>query len=191
MSTSADAALPDGAVARLRALPYRDPLAQELIERVQQEYVERYGGRDAAVVDPGEFDPPSGLFLVAEIDGFAAGCGAWRRVQPGVAEVKRLYVDPGFRRRGLAQVVLDALEASAAHAGHRTVVLNTGDRQPEALALYARSGYGPVPGYGVYACVPGSVFLGKDLPEPGQHAQETASLRPDRGQDSEEPQWAS
>ena len=171
MSTSADSVLRDGATARLHALPYSDPVAQDLIGRVQQEYVERYGGLDATEVDPAEFEPPEGLFLVAEVDGEPIGCGAWRRVGPGVAEVKRLYVAPGHRRRGVAQVVLDALEDSAGRAGHRSMVLNTGDRQPEALAFYGRNGYGPVPGYGVYACAPGAVFLGKELAEPRHQAE--------------------
>jgi ribosomal protein S18 acetylase RimI-like enzyme len=72
-------------------------------------------------------------------------------------------VAPAFRRRGLAQVVLDTLERTAARAGYRTVVLNTGPEQPEALALYARCGYSPVPGFGVYADEEGAVFLGKPL----------------------------
>ena len=173
MSISGECVLRDGAAARLRALPYRDPVAQDLIGRVQQEYVERYGGPDAAEVDPAEFDPPAGLFLVAEVDGEPVGCGAWRAVRPGVAEIKRLYVAPGHRRRGIARVVLDALESSAARAGHRTVELNAGNRQPEALALYERAGYGPVPGYGRYACAPGAVFLGKELREPADEAGES------------------
>jgi GNAT superfamily N-acetyltransferase len=74
-----------------------------------------------------------------------------------------VYVAPNFRRRGLAQLIVAELEGSAAGAGHRSVVLNTGDRQPEALALYANLGYRPVAGYGIYACAPGAVFLGKDL----------------------------
>jgi GNAT superfamily N-acetyltransferase len=165
MSSSAECLLRDGVTVRLRALPYADPVAQLLIERVQQEYVERYGGRDAALVDPADFQSPQGLFLVAEVDGgVPAGCGAWRVHRPGVVEVKRVYVDPAYRRRGLAQLLMRALESSAAQAGHRSVVLNTGDRQPEALALYADLGYGPVSGYGIYACAPGAVFLGKDLP---------------------------
>src|SRR5688500_15865612 len=112
MCTSADRAtsaerigagsLRDGAVASLRALPYDHPLAQYLVEQVQQEYVERYGGPDAAVVDPAEFLPPAGLFVVAEVDGVPAGCGAWRALPTGQAEIKRVYVEPAFRRRGLA-----------------------------------------------------------------------------------------
>jgi GNAT superfamily N-acetyltransferase len=147
----------------LRAVGYADPVAQHLIERVQQEYVVRYGGRDAAVVDPAEFSPPLGLFLVAEVDGAPAGCGGWRTQGHGVAELKRMYVEPTFRRRGIAAVLLAELERTAVAAGCRRMLLNSGERQPEALALYARAGYAPVAGYGVYADAPDAVFLGKDL----------------------------
>jgi GNAT superfamily N-acetyltransferase len=155
--------LRNGAPASLRAVPYDDPLAQYLVEQVQQEYVERYGGRDAAVVEPGEFLPPAGGFLVAEVDGVPAGCGAWRALPSAEAEIKRVYVEPAFRRQGLARLIAAALEDGAARAGHRSIVLNTGQQQPEALALYARLGYSSVPGYGIYACAPDAVFLGKAL----------------------------
>ena len=164
MSTSPEHVLRDGSRAALRALPYDDPVALYLVEQVQEEYVARYGGRDAAVVEPAEFLPPLGLFLVAEVDGVPAACGAWRALPEGPAEIKRVYVEPAFRRRGLAQVIVAELEASAAAAGRASVVLNTGREQPEALALYADLGYEPVTGYGIYACAPGAVFLGKDLP---------------------------
>ena len=168
--------------AEVRTVGYADAVAQHLIERVQQEYVVRYGGRDAAVVDPAEFSPPLGLFLVAEVDGAPAGCGGWRAFGDGVAELKRMYVEPSFRRRGIAAVLLAELERSAAAAGHRHLLLNSGDRQPEALALYARAGYAPVAGYGVYADAPGAVFLGKDL---GMDATVAA------GPEDEEDAWAS
>ena len=163
MSTSAEAVLRDGSRAELRPLPYDHPVAHFLVEQVQQEYVRRYGGPDAAAVDAAEFLPPRGVFLVAEVDGVPAGCGAWRALSPGVAEIKRVYVEPAFRRRGLAQVIVETLEDGVARAGYGSVVLNTGHEQPEALALYARLGYGPVGGYGAYACAPGAVFLGKDV----------------------------
>jgi|tagenome__1003787_1003787.scaffolds.fasta_scaffold20787869_2 GNAT superfamily N-acetyltransferase len=164
MSTSPEpVALADGSVAVLRPVPYEDPVAHDLVERVQQEYVERYGGRDAAVVDASEFDPPAGLFLVVSVNGVPAGCGAWRVHAPRVVEIKRVFVEPAFRRRGLAQVVMTALEETAARAGHRAAVLNSAPQQPEALALYAGLGYRPVAGFGVYADAPGAVFLGKDL----------------------------
>jgi GNAT superfamily N-acetyltransferase len=164
MSTSAEPLPSDDGPVLLRAVPYDDPVARDLVGRVQQEYVVRYGGPDEAVVDPAEFRPPEGLFLVAEVDGVPAACGAWRVHAPGVVEVKRVYVEPGFRRRGLAQLLMAELERTAVTAGHRAVVLNTGSRQPEALALYGALGYAPVGGYGIYADAPGAVFLGKDLP---------------------------
>ncbi len=165
MSTSGEVehVLPDGRVVRLRPAGYDSPVARALVAAVQQEYVVRYGGPDEAVVDPAEFSPPAGLFLVAETDDGPVGCGAWRVHDPGVVEVKRVYVAPGARRQGLAQLLMDALEASAAAAGHRSVVLNTGGRQPEAIALYTARGYRPAAGYGVYADSPEAVFLQKDL----------------------------
>jgi len=187
MSTSdrsAERRLPDGTGVRLRAVGYADPVAYELVERVQQEYVRRYGGRDEAAVDPAEFEPPVGSFLVAAVDGVPAGCGGWRvhgyGAAPGSVEVKRVYVEPAFRRRGLAQLLMAALEDDAAAAGHRAVVLNSGDRQPEALAMYAALGYAPVPGYGRYAGMPGAVFLGKEI-----------TVGPATGDDEEERPWAS
>jgi GNAT superfamily N-acetyltransferase len=184
MSTSAErqVVLRDGTPASLRPLPYDHPVAHYLVEQVQEEYVQRYGGRDAAVVDPAEFLPPRGVFLVAEIDGVPAGCGAWRAISPDVAEIKRVYVEPAFRRRGLAQVVVAALEDGAARAGHGSVVLNTGQQQPEALALYADLAYRPVTGYGIYACSPDAVFLGKGL---------APSRSRDLHTDAEDSSWAS
>ncbi|MGY1739844.1 MULTISPECIES: GNAT family N-acetyltransferase [unclassified Blastococcus] len=172
MSTSGDGTpsgehrLADGRVVRLRAAGYDSPVARALVAAVQREYVTRYGGPDEAAVDPAEFRPPAGLFLVAEADGEPVGCAAWRVHAPGVVEVKRVYVAAGARRLGLASLLMDAMEASAAAAGHSAVVLNTGDRQPEAIELYRRRGYTPAPGYGVYADSPGAVFLGKELAGP-------------------------
>ena len=181
----AEGVLRDGGAVRLWALPYDDPVAQDLVEQVQQEYVARYGGRDEAVVDPAEFLPPQGLFLAAEVAGEPVGSGAWRAMGAGVAEIKRVYVVPRLRRRGLAQLIVHELERRAARSGHRSVVLNSGAEQPEALRLYEQLGYGPVHPYGVYACAPGAVFLGKDL----------AAVTPcssHRGADwMEEPTWAS
>jgi GNAT superfamily N-acetyltransferase len=197
MSTSAErpliaeGALRDGVAVRLRALPYDDPVAQDLVERVQQEYVERYGGRDEAVVDPAEFLPPEGLFLAAEVAGEPVGSGAWRALGAGMAEIKRVYVVPTFRRRGLARLIVEVLERSAAQAGHRSVVLNSGARQPEALALYRQLGYGPVPGYGVYACAPGAVFLGKDLVEVAPSSSGHGSIDERAADGREEPTWVS
>ena len=156
MSTSAEPR-----AVRLSAVGYADPVAQHLVERVQQEYVARYGGRDAAVVDPAEFSPPSGVFLVAEVDGRPAGCGGWRSFGDGVAEVKRMFTVAEHRNRGVARAVLAELERTAAAAGIEELVLETGTVQPEAIGLYESSGYRPVDGFGYYAGRPLSRSFGK------------------------------
>jgi hydroxymethylpyrimidine/phosphomethylpyrimidine kinase len=148
----------------VRATPYLDPAAQQLIEGVQEEYVRRYGGRDQAPVDAAEFTPPDGLFLVARLDGAPVGCGGWRRLTgTDTVEIKRMYVTPAARGRGLARAILAELERTAAANGARRVVLETGTEQPEAIALYASSGYEPVPGFGFYAGRPKARSFGKVL----------------------------
>jgi GNAT superfamily N-acetyltransferase len=142
---------------------YDDPDAVRLIADVQEEYVERYGGPDAAAVDPAEFAPPGGLFLLGLLDGVAVATGGWRRLDATRAEIKRMYVAPGLRRQGLARRMLAELERRAADAGVTEMVLNTGPAQPEAIALYELTGYRPVPGFGHYACHPDALFFGKQL----------------------------
>ena len=139
---------------------YDHPDAVALIAEVQQEYVVRYGDEDLTPVDPAEFAPPRGLFLVGYVDGLPAACGGWRAHETDV-ELKRMYVRPAARGRGLARAVLAELEATALAAGYRRVILETGSKQPEAIALYASSGYEPVPSFGFYADAPESVHLGK------------------------------
>jgi GNAT superfamily N-acetyltransferase len=138
-----------------------DPAALELIEQVQGEYVVRYGGRDDAPIDVAEFLPPKGLFLVATIDGVPAGCGGWRNLGDGRAEIKRMFTATGFRNRGVARAVLADLERTASAAGIGELVLETGTVQPEAIALYESSGYRPIEGFGYYAGRPLSRSFGK------------------------------
>jgi len=145
---------------RIEVTSYDHPDAVALIAEVQQEYVVRYGGEDDTPVDPAEFAPPRGLFLVAYVDGSPAAMGGWRG-HGADAELKRMYVAPAFRGRGLARAVLAELERTAAEAGHRRVILETGQEQPEAIALYRSSGYEPVARFGFYADSPAAVHLGK------------------------------
>jgi GNAT superfamily N-acetyltransferase len=156
---------------------YDDPVVQQLVRAVQAEYVSRYGGPDEADVEPGEFEPPHGLFLLGLLDGEVVATGGWRRVsRHGVGEaveieaveIKRMFVVPTARRLGLARRILAELEATALAAGADQVVLNTGNQQPEAIALYESSGYSPVGGFGHYACHPGALFYGKAMGKPGR-----------------------
>jgi GNAT superfamily N-acetyltransferase len=143
--------------------PYDDPDVARMVAEVQAEYVLRYGGPDAAQVDPDEFSPPGGLFLVGLLDGTPVATGGWRRLSATDAEVKRMYVSASARRRGLARLVLAELERTAAEAGITRLMLNTGPEQPEAVALYEQAGYTSVPAFGHYACHPAAIFFGKAL----------------------------
>jgi GNAT superfamily N-acetyltransferase len=147
---------------RIDVVKYEAPEAAELVEEVQQEYVLRYGGRDATPVDPAEFEPPNGLFLVGYLDGVGVACGGWRS-HGDDAEIKRMYVRPTARRSGLARAMLAELERTALAAGHRRIILETGSKQPEAVALYRSDGYTDIAPFGHYADAPQSIHLGKDL----------------------------
>jgi GNAT superfamily N-acetyltransferase len=138
-------------------------LAEQLVDELQQEYVTRYGGRDETAVDPGQFAAPYGAFFVATIDGVPIGCGGLRRHDDGVVEVKRMFVRSEHRRRGHARALLRALEDWARSSGYRTVILETGLAQPEAVALYASEGYAPIDGFGHYKDAPLSRSFAKDL----------------------------
>jgi GNAT superfamily N-acetyltransferase len=156
----------------LRPVPYDHPDAVLLIAAVQEFYRERYGGEDVTPVDPAEFAAPRGFFTVGYVGGTPAACGGWRarggsedpRLRPGDAEIKRMYVGPDHRGRGYARAVLAELERTAAAAGRLRAVLETGIRQPEAIALYLGAGYEPVPPFGTYGDSPDNRCFAKALP---------------------------
>ena len=102
------------------------------------------------------------LFFVARIAGRAVGCGALV-LEDGWGEIKRMYVDPGERRRGIGRAVLAAIEDAARSRGCALLQLEMGNLQPEALALYRSCGYrlcGPFADYGSSGT---SIYLRKDL----------------------------
>lgn len=152
----------------LKEEPYDGPAATALIEAVQQEYVVRYGGHDDTPVDPAEFAPPNGLFLVGYIDAEPVAAGGLRRHTATEAarieyEVKRMFVLSGYRGRGLSRLMLAGLEDRARALGASRIVLETGHRQPEAISLYETSGYQRIDGFGHYADAPLSVSFAKVL----------------------------
>jgi GNAT superfamily N-acetyltransferase len=134
----------------LRDAQLDGPEGLALVEELQQEYVQRYGSPDDTPVDPSEFAPPTGGFLVAELDGVLIGCAGVRRFDQDVAELKRLFVRAAYRRRGLARVLLAAAENRALELGYRRLILETGSKQPEAVALYQAQGYEPHENVGHY-----------------------------------------
>jgi GNAT superfamily N-acetyltransferase len=141
------------------------PEARELERRHIAEMATRYSGTGPARLIAEEFEPPRGCFVVAVLDHEAVACGGYRYLSPGVAEIKRMYVDPGARRRGIAARLLAFLEDKARAAGYREVWLECGSEQPDAIALYEGAGYAPRPAYGEFNDDPRSRCFSRMLPD--------------------------
>ena len=111
------------------------------------------------------FVEPDGVFLVVrDDDGSAVACGGVTRFDDERGELKRMYVVPEARGRGLGRRLLVELEAEAQRLGYHALVLETGDRQPEAVGLYESSGYERIPCYPPYDSRALSLCFEKRLP---------------------------
>jgi len=141
---------------------YDAPTVAEMIAELQAEYVVRYGSGDDTPVRPSEFAPPNGIFVIGSDDETPVACGGIRLTAPRVAELKRMYVRAPARRRGIARCLLARLEDEARALGATQLRLETGLRQPEAIAMYRSAGYVDTEPFGHYADTPGSVHLAKE-----------------------------
>ena len=101
--------------------------------------------------------------IVAYEDEKAMGCGAIKEFDKGTTEVKRMYVSPQNRKKGIASMILSELEKWASELSASKCILETGKRQYEAVGLYKKSGYQLIPNYGQYAGVENSLCFEKDL----------------------------
>jgi len=149
--------------------------AASLIAQLNAELSARYPepGATHFRLDPGEIAPSAGVFLVARLLGRPVACGALRSLRdhasvrelgPRVGELKRMYVAADARRKGIGRALLARLEDHARALGLERLVLETGTRQAEALALYASSGFMPMLAYGEYSSSPEtSVCMSKVL----------------------------
>ena len=154
----------------IRPSRFGAPAARKLIDAAQADLAQRYGSGDESPIEPVEFDPPEGMFLVAWKDGEPVACGGWRtlghardEVAEDVAEIKRMYAVPSARGTGAAQVLLRALESSAREAGMRQMWLETGTGQPEAIAFYQKNGYERIADYGHYKGYDGVRSFAREL----------------------------
>lgn len=139
--------------------------AQALIAALNAELRARYpeDGVNYFRLDPDEVRPGRGAFFVAYDADTPVGCGAVRLLESSIAEIKRMYVVPDLRGRGIATRVLDALEGEARLLRVERLLLETGTRQPEAIAMYAKAGFLPTEPFGEYRPSPLNVFLEKRL----------------------------
>ncbi|RKE17984.1 GNAT family N-acetyltransferase [Streptomyces sp. TLI_171] len=137
----------------IRPEPVESPDARLLLTEYRAEIHRRWSGPAAAGKLPAEappdleLGPPDGVFLLARLDGRPAGCAGVRTFSAGTAELKRLYVRPAGRGRGLGRALLAAAEDAARALGHTRLRLDTMAELTEARALYAAAGYLDIPPY--------------------------------------------
>ncbi|MFJ1954524.1 GNAT family N-acetyltransferase [Streptomyces microflavus] len=126
----------------LQPVPYGHPDARLLTQALYQEQLDLYGFADDPTATPSSnFRKPDGLFLIARSGPMTVGCGGIRQLEPGTAEIKRMYVISHARGTGAGRAILQALEDTAQQWDARRIVLETGAGNHAALALYERAGY--------------------------------------------------
>lgn len=141
----------------------REVLASGLIAELDAEIEKRYPGEPVNGVEPNEFRASGGYFVIGYWDTQAVGCGAFRPYDKATVEIKRMFVAPHFRGRGIARAILNAVEAEARKRGYERSILETANRQPEAVAFYRSCGYRDIPKYGHYVDSARSLCFGKEL----------------------------
>jgi putative acetyltransferase len=151
----------------IAAEPFDSPDAQRLIAALDAGLAAVYPPeqRFGPNLKPEQVEDGRGTFLIARDDTGPVGCGALRLLDTTTAEVKRMYVEPDQRGKGVGWAVLTNLEAAARKVGVRRLLLETGVYQEAAIALYRRAGFAPVDCWGEYASSPTSVCFEKSLPE--------------------------
>ncbi|MEV6350373.1 GNAT family N-acetyltransferase [Actinoplanes sp. NPDC051851] len=149
---------------KIKLVGFDEPLVQELVAANMRDLSERYGGSgDDTPIRAADFLPPSGAFFVAEgPDGRLLASAGWRR-HGDDAELKRMFTLAEARGQGVARRMLATIEESARAAGCNRVILETGDRQPEAIALYESAGYTRIDDFGYYAGYDDVLSYAKDL----------------------------
>jgi putative acetyltransferase len=139
------------------------PEAAELMSALDRDLSARYPGFPIHGIDAANFRQADGVFVVGRLADTAVVCGALRPIDAGAVEVKRMYVRDAHRGRGFGRAMLAALEKIAIERGYQVVRLETGDRLPEAIALYESAGYRRIPCFGEYVQDPHSRCFEKRL----------------------------
>ena len=136
-------------MAEVRRVAGTEPVALELVAAMFAEVGEMYepGLPQGPMVRPEELSPPHGGFVVLTEDGRPVVGGGVKRLADRTCEIKRMYVVPAARGRGIGRELLGALEALARDLGYAVARLDTGAKQPRARRLYERAGYVSVPDY--------------------------------------------
>ncbi len=137
--------------------------ALRLIQELTAELVAKYGDEDTGDFDPYKTNIERSCFVIAWLNNEAIGCGALRPLDGNTGEVKRMYVVPLMRGKGVSRKILNELESAAKKFGYNKLWLETGVLQPEAIGLYEKDGYMRIKNYGIYINNPLSICFEKKL----------------------------
>jgi putative acetyltransferase len=136
----------------IERVSFAGEVAQALAVRLEAELLGTYDGvpGSGGLLSPDIFEPPSGAFLVGRTGGKPVACGGVCRYDEQTGELRRMYVVPAARGRGLSRILLSALEQEARGLGYEALRLETGNFQYAAIGLYRSAGYEPIDPYGPF-----------------------------------------
>jgi putative acetyltransferase len=134
----------------------RDPTLRQLVSEQQAELASMDGSVPYATRDAVEY-------VLGYLDGRPMACGGLQHLEPGIGEIKRMYVRPAYRRRGFSRLILAALEERATVRGYHALRVETGTFVAPAIGLYTAAGFRRVPAFGEYAGNPLSLCFEKSL----------------------------
>ncbi|UKJ06221.1 GNAT family N-acetyltransferase [Solitalea lacus] len=135
-----------------------------LVKLLDIDLVERYGEKQAFFSQFNKLDSIKNSVVVYHDDELVA-CGAFKEYidQPNTVEIKRMYVSPAYRNQGIAKLILNELEKWAKELNFEHLILETGNKQPEAIRLYEKYGFNYIPNYGQYIGVEESLCMQKKI----------------------------
>jgi len=146
-----------------KVIPKNNADALELIGKLDEELLQRYPASSIHKLDLDKITNESSVFLVGYVSQVAVGCCSVCELEMGVGEIKRVFVKPQYRRKGIAERMMESLEKQAAECGFELLRVETGEKQPESIAMYQKLGYYDIDNYGEYINDPNSVCMEKRL----------------------------
>ncbi|MDB5025582.1 MAG: family N-acetyltransferase [Mucilaginibacter sp.] len=146
----------------LKRTDSNDPDFRYLIPLLDKDLQDRYGALQS-VYDQYNHIINIDTVMIAYHGHTPAGCGCFKQIDDGSVEIKRMFVKPAERGKGIASSILTGLELWAKEAGFLYTLLETGNNQPEAISLYKKAGYTIVPNYGQYSGMETSICMRKAL----------------------------
>jgi putative acetyltransferase len=147
-------------IAKRVAFDHRDFL--QLVNLLDEELSGRYGEEQLKLSVYNTINVDASVIVIYD-DGQPIACGCFRRYEPEAIELKRMFVKPDFRGRGIASIILQALEKWGAEQGYELAFLETGVKQLEAIASYKKSGYEIIDNYGPYKNSSYSICMKKKI----------------------------